>query len=174
MNTTIAGVTITPTLYVKSIVRGGGAAGPGVLRRFQSYDEWLHVPWTSNHLSGSGRSGTVGTQLEEAGLYRVDEAAFGSRARGVVAFLVEEDGSVRQLDVGRELTEEMRRCDPAGANLIGSLPALSGSSRQISWARDIRRRLARLDPTHYALTTETSASWWIDNRKSLQSRCVAF
>jgi len=167
MNTTIAGVTITPTLYTSSIVRGGGAAGPGVLQRFQSYGEWKFIPWTSDHLSGSGRSGNVGTQLEGAGLYRVDEAAFGSRARGVVVFVVEEDRSVRKLNVGSELNDEMRRRDPDGAKLIESLPELSGSSRQISWARDIRRRLAKLDPTHHALTTETSASWWIDNRDSL-------
>jgi hypothetical protein len=167
VNTTIAGVTITPTLYVSSIVRGGGTAGPGVLRRFQFYDQWLYIPWTSDHRSRSGRSGTVGTQLEKAGLYRVDEAAFGSRARGIAVFVVEEDGSVRELDVRRDLTDEMRRRDPDGANLIDSLPALSGSSRQIAWARDIRSRLVRLDPRHHALRTVTSASWWIDNRESL-------
>lgn len=49
------------------------------------------------------------------------------------------------------------------------LPTLTGSDKQIAWATTIRERALRLLPAERAdkLRPETSAKWWIDNRRSV-------
>lgn len=69
---------------------------------------------------------------------------------------------------GRQRRRHATLLDQAEAHAQhSSLPRLQGSPRQVKWAMCLRDKLAATEPSDPRLVEQTSAKFWIDNRRTL-------
>lgn len=104
---------ITENLVFVGEVAGGGAVGPGDVRRYVNYDKSEHVYYFSDDRSGSKRSGSCKWQLKADALYVLTNVATGSRHSGT--FYVSTAGGVAVALTASQFKAERERIFPLGA-----------------------------------------------------------
>ncbi|SEO94175.1 hypothetical protein SAMN04487843_105116 [Methylobacterium sp. ap11] len=65
------------------------------------------------------------------------------------------------------LADEAVRIEREGQPTVEGLPSLTGSPKQVAYALKIRAAVQAKTPSDRALKTATTASYWIDNRRSV-------
>ncbi|BCM83554.1 hypothetical protein [Methylobacterium indicum] len=65
------------------------------------------------------------------------------------------------------LADEAARIERDGQPAVEGLPSLTGSPKQVAYALKIRAAVQAKTPSDRALKTATTASYWIDNRRSV-------
>ncbi|GGD87852.1 hypothetical protein GCM10011390_03260 [Aureimonas endophytica] len=68
------------------------------------------------------------------------------------------------------LDAEAQRIEAEGQTTTDGLPLLKGSARQVAWALRIRSAVHRREPANAALKRATTASYWIENYRSVLPR----
>lgn len=186
MNELVFGRARADADYFRGVVTGGGANGPGICQRIIGIAPYgrLTLDYLPSHdgRSKSGRSGSVSYELAGDGLYRASGYAQNSSSEGPEVFFELLGETLTQL-TRTELNERLRELYPEQYALMEQaleriqrhaeaerLPELSGSPKQIRWALEIRDAFSRTNPDHSALSRETTARYWIENRHCLQQQ----
>ena len=130
---------ITTKLVFTGEVAGGGAVGPGRVRKLVDYDRSTTVYWSRDDRSGSKRSGSCDWQLETDALYQLDGIAISSRDSAT--FYVSTAGGVPKKLTRDEFDAERARVWPMGKQLAEE----EAERRRIEEAERIKRDAERAE-----------------------------